>query len=147
MYIWLQLSSHHITGYQWSCWSSRSPRPPWSACKSSTDSVIHLDSTPHVEWLCQTAVLMFCLMQGPQGPKGAKGSSVSRITVCIVTVIISVYVKCSLDHMLPFMSLPGSCRSKRRHWCSWSSWSSCECLRPLLLPLYKLLTSIFSYQI
>ncbi len=34
-----------------------------------------------IKLLCQIAVLVSSLMQGPQGPKGAKGSSVSIFSV------------------------------------------------------------------
>lgn len=41
-----------------------------------------------------------------------------------------------------FMFFPGPCWPKRRHWYSWSSWSSCEYLRPLLLHLFPLSNTI-----
>ncbi len=125
--MFLQYKSFHlITGYRWSCWSSRSPRSPWSACESFTDPVIHLDSTLMMESFFQIAVLLFSLTQGPQGPKGAKGSTVSTIRA-LKADCQCLDVRYVLENTFNIhASIPGSCWSKRRHWCNWSSWSSCE---------------------
>lgn len=86
--IWLLLSSHLITGYWWSCRSSRSPRSPWSPCKSFTDSVIHLDSTLMIEWL--TKLLCLC----PVSCRVLKVLREPRVHLWVYSVFLKAYCHC-----------------------------------------------------